>query len=58
MDAAECESFILASLSLSEKTLLLTARAFQGLVTSAQKLNRKGLQEKYKKEIDQAYGKK
>lgn len=27
-----------------------------GLVTSAQKLNRKGLVEKYKKEIDQAYG--
>lgn len=27
----------------------------QGLVTSAQKLNRKGLLEKYKKEIDQAY---
>jgi len=27
----------------------------QGLVTSAQKLNRKGLLEKYKKEIDEAY---
>ncbi|KAK4499097.1 hypothetical protein PRZ48_009609 [Zasmidium cellare] len=29
-----------------------------GLVTSAQKLNRKGLTEKYKKDIDAAYGKK
>lgn len=28
----------------------------QGLVTSAQKLNRKGLVEKYKKEVDKAYG--
>ena len=27
-----------------------------GLVTSAQKLNRKGILEKYKKEIDRAYG--
>jgi len=27
----------------------------QGLVTSAQKLNRKGLVEKYKTEIDKAY---
>ena len=30
---------------------------YQGLVTSAQKLNRKGLTEKYKKDIDTAYGK-
>jgi len=28
----------------------------QGLVTSAQKLNRKGLVEKYKTEIEKAYG--
>jgi len=27
-----------------------------GLVTSAQKLNRKGITEKYKKEIEKAYG--
>lgn len=27
----------------------------QGLVTSAQKLNRKGILEKHKKEVDKAY---
>jgi len=33
---------------------LLTAS--QQLVTSAQKLNRKGIVEKYKKDIEKAYG--
>lgn len=36
---------------------LHTNRRHQGLVTSAQKLNRKGILDKYKKEVDKAYGK-
>lgn len=28
----------------------------QGLVTAAQKLNRKGLLQKYRKEVNEAYG--
>lgn len=32
-------------------------RIFQGLVTSVQKLNRKGLQDKYKEAINKACGK-
>jgi long-chain acyl-CoA synthetase len=30
--------------------------SFKGLVTAAQKLNRKGIVKKYQKEINQAYG--
>ena len=47
------------SLSLSHTPFCFAKRELtrrqQGLVTSAQKLNRKGLTDKYKKEIEQAY---
>lgn len=48
MDSSECK---ISSLILIEHRLTQT----QGLVTAAQKLNRKGILDKYKKEIEEAY---
>jgi len=53
VDAAECKWHHLACDNL--KVVLCTNITSQGLVTSAQKLNRKGLTEKYKDQIDKAY---
>lgn len=36
--------------------MLTTALSCQGLVTAAQKLNRKGLLAKFEKEVKEAYG--
>lgn len=51
MDATECKSRNEHDIGLC---CMLTFQ--QGLVTAAQKLNRKGLVNKYRKEIDVAYG--
>ena len=58
MDPAKCESPSFPSafiLMVGWYTRLLIGS--QGFVTSAQKLNRKGILEKYKKEVDEAYKK-
>lgn len=51
MDATECKS---CNKHAPHPYCILTSQ--QGLVTAAQKLNRKGLVNKYRKEIDVAYG--
>lgn len=56
MDATERKSTIHHPLIVHDVNNVLTD-VIQGLVTSAQKLNRKGILEKYQKEVDKAYSK-
>ncbi len=63
MDAAECKfKTIVASLVsvlfvAPECLMKADGMHLQGMTTSAQKINRKGILEKYKKGVDEALGK-